>query len=114
MTHRHFGIPQMTARSITGAGQPTARHHAPPNEARCNPFELQPSAALADAASPVDWSRAEEMTSHSSLAAYPSFPRSPFTQALIDVAAVIFAFLFVSVTALAIVGAAFILLFVRL
>jgi hypothetical protein len=86
MSARHFGLSNMTARPDT-AGQlyPTARHHAPPVEARCN---------------------------LSSFAADPSFPRSPFTQAVIDVSAVIFAFLFVSVTALAIVGAFFIAFFV--
>ncbi len=84
MTHRHFGLSNMTARPITGGRQPTARHHAPP-EAQRNLSSF-----------PVD----------------PSLPRSNFAQAVIDVAAVVFAFLFVSVTALAIVGALFIMIFV--
>lgn len=107
MSGRHFGIPARnypltdggtmyhdqgragtTAHHLTpGQVRSGARHHAPPVEARCN---------------------------LSSFAADPSFPRSPFAQAVLDVTAVIFAFLFVSVTALAIVGAVFILLFVRL
>jgi len=84
MTHRHFGLSNMTARPITGGRQPTARHHAPP----------------------------EAQRNLSSFPADPSFPHSPFAQAVIDVAAVVFAFLFVSVTALAIVGALFIMIFV--
>jgi hypothetical protein len=75
----------MTAHHSAGALPNGARHHAPPVEARCN---------------------------LSSFAADPSFPRSPFTQAVIDVTAVVFAFLFVSVTSLAIVGALFIAFFV--
>lgn len=86
MSARHFGLSQTTARpDAAGQLHPTARHHAPPIEARCN---------------------------LSSFAADPSFPRSPFAQAVIDVTAVIFAFLFVSVTSLAIVGAVFIAFFV--
>lgn len=83
---RHFGLSNTTARPTAGAGQSIARHHAPPEAGR----------------------------NLSSFSADPSFPRSPFAQAVIGVAAVIFGFLFVSVTALAIVGAFFIAFFVRL
>lgn len=82
---RHFGLSSMTARSITGAGQPTARHHAPPIEARCN---------------------------LSSFAADPSFPRSNFVQAVLDALAVLFLVLLASAFGVAIALAVFVLLFV--
>lgn len=84
MSARHFGIPQTTARHSAGAMPNDARHHAPPEAGR----------------------------NHSSFAVHTPFPRSNLAQAMIDVTAVVFAFLFVSVTALAIVGAVFIAFFV--
>lgn len=76
----------MTARPDT-AGQlhPTARHHAPPVEARCN---------------------------LSSFAADPPFPRSPFAQALIDIGAALCITFFVWLLVGAVIGAIIMLLFV--
>ncbi|MBN9601841.1 MAG: hypothetical protein J0G33_02810 [Afipia felis] len=84
MSERHFGIPQTTARPVTGGRQPTARHHAPP-EAQRNP---------------------------QSLAAYPSLPRSPFTQAMLDALAVISLILLGSAFGFALAFAVFVFLIV--
>ena len=85
MTHRHFGLSSMTAHRPAEALPNGARHHAPPNEARCN---------------------------LSSLAADPSLPFSPLRQAVLDVLAVLSLVFLASVLGVVIAFALFVLLFV--